>query len=47
MGKIEESEHSPGVKDLEFEKSLKSILKKYQIRNEAFEAEVINLHRHG
>jgi hypothetical protein len=45
LHKIEEDEENAEEKDEEFERRLKSILGRYHINNEAFFAEVVNLHR--
>jgi hypothetical protein len=45
LNKIDESANNATSKEVQFQQSLRDILKKYKISSDAFEAEVINLHR--
>jgi hypothetical protein len=45
LNKIDEDDSNVSAREAEFQKGLKQLLKKHGVQSEAFEAEVINLHR--
>lgn len=45
LNKIDEDDGNASAREVEFQKGLKQLLKKHGVQSEAFEAEVINLHR--
>jgi flagellar motor switch protein FliM len=47
LHKIDEDQENTTAREAEFKKQLKELLKRHGVQIEAFEAEVLNLHRQG